>query len=292
MTLVNTLIIGAGRSGTTSIAAYLAAHPEVNFSITKELHYFSIPDLYKRGEPYFHSLFPDATKKITTTADTYLLMDHAAPEKVRAYNPHMKIIIMLRDPISRSYSNYNYSINFGHEKKEHSFLSTIDLENERLNTLDIVDVNNTCHFYGSLYHKHISHWNKYFDVSQLVILKLNDLKNDPELFYRNLCSRLDINYVPFEGDKKEFNAASGAKSIWLQQFLLNRNNPIRKMISFLLRPFRNLVIKSGIIDKVYAMNKKQVVIQPLSPHEKEIAAQYFSEDLTQLKKDYGISFDN
>lgn len=292
MTLVNTLIIGAGRSGTTSIAAYLAAHPEVSFSITKELHYFSIPDLYKRGESYFHSLFPDATKKITSTADTYLLMDHAAPEKVSAYNPQMKIIIMLRDPISRSYSNYNYSINFGHEKKEHSFLNTIDLENERLNTLDIVDVNNTCHFYGSLYHKHISHWNKYFDVSQLVILKLNDLKNDPELFYRNLCSRLDIKYVPFEEANKEFNAAAGAKSIWLQQFLLNRNNPIRKMISFLLRPFRNLVIKSGVIDKVYAMNKKQVVIQPLSPHEKEIAAQYFSEDLTQLKKDYGISFDN
>lgn len=292
MTLVNVLVIGAGRSGTTSISAYLAAHPEVSSSITKEVHYFSIADLYKRGESYFHSLFPDETKKITTTADTYLLMDHSAPEKVFAYNPNMKIIIMLRDPISRSYSNYNYSVNFGHEKKENSFLSTIDLEKERLNTLDIVDVNNTCHLYGSLYHKHISIWNKYFDVSQLVILKLNDLKNNPESFYRNLCSRLDINYFPFDEANKEFNAASGAKSIWLQQFLLNRNNPIRKTISFILRPFRNLVIKSGIIDKVYAMNKKQVVIQPLSPHEKEIATQYFKEDLAQLKKDYGISFEN
>jgi len=292
MTLVNVLIIGAGRSGTTSIAAYFAAHPEVSSSITKELHYFSIADLYKRGESYFHSLFPNETKKITTTADTYLLMDHAAPEKVKAYNPNMKIIIMLRDPISRSYSNYNYSVNFGHEKKENTFLSTIDLEKERLNTLDIVDVNNTCHLYGSLYHKHISIWNKYFDASQLVILKLNDLKNNPEAFYRNLCNRLDINYVPFEEANKEFNAASGAKSIWLQQFLLNRNNPIRKTISFILRPFRKLVIKSGIIDKVYSMNKKQVEIKPLTAHEIDVAKKYFKDDLTLLEKDYGISFEN
>jgi hypothetical protein len=63
MTLVNVLVIGAGRSGTTSISAYLAAHPEVSSSITKEVHYFSIADLYKRGESYFHSLFLKKQKK-------------------------------------------------------------------------------------------------------------------------------------------------------------------------------------------------------------------------------------
>ncbi|HRF76121.1 MAG TPA: hypothetical protein PLB46_06090 [Chitinophagales bacterium] len=103
---------------------------------------------------------------------------------------------------------------------------------------------------------------------------------------------MDINYVPFEEANKEFNAASGAKSIWLQQFLLNRNNPIRKTISFILRPFRKLVIKSGIIDKVYSMNKKQVEIKPLTAHEIDVAKKYFKDDLTLLEKDYGISFEN
>ncbi len=46
---VNTLIIGAGRSGTTSLFAHLEAHKDVCFSSIKEVHYFSITDLYKKG---------------------------------------------------------------------------------------------------------------------------------------------------------------------------------------------------------------------------------------------------
>ncbi len=292
MSLVNTLIIGAGRSGTTSLYAYLENHPEVNFSITKELHYFSIPDLYHRGESYFHSLFNERNKKVVATADTYLLMDTEAPARVKAYNEKMKIIIMLREPVARAYSNFNYSVNFGHEKVGISFLDTIQLEPERLMSNNIVDKNNRCHFYGSLYYKHISFWNQYFPLEHIFIFKLTDLKNNPEQFYRNLCNRLEINYKPFEHQGKEFNAATGAKSKWLQQLLLNRDNPVRKTISFLLRPFRKLVIQSGMIDKVYALNKKTVTIQPLTDDEKQIAKAYFKEDVELLTKTYGISLDN
>lgn len=292
MSLVNTLIIGAGRSGTTSLYAYLEKHPAVNFSITKELHYFSIPDLYNRGENYFHSLFTDRNKKIIATADTYLLMDAEAPARVKAYNANMKLIIMLREPVARAYSNFNYSVNFGHEKSDISFLETIKLEPGRLNSEDIVEKNNLCHFYGSLYYKHISYWNKYFPSDQILIFKLADLKNNPEQFYKNVCIQLGINYVPFEKQDKEFNVATGAKSKWLQQLLLNRNNPVRKVLSFMLRPFRKLVIQSGMIDKVYALNKKTITIQPLTDEEKQIAKAYFKEDEELLIKTYGISLNN
>src|SRR5689334_4503511 len=125
---VNAMIIGAGRSGTTTVYEYLKQHPEICFSITKELHYFSIPELYARGEQYFHSLFPDyKDQKIVATADTYLLMDRDAPKRIKEYNPGMKFIIVLREPVARAYSNYNYSVNFGHEKKDISFLDTINL---------------------------------------------------------------------------------------------------------------------------------------------------------------------
>lgn len=43
-----------------------------------------------------------------------------------------------------------------------------------------------------------------------------------------MCIQLGINYVPFEKQDKEFNVATGAKSKWLQQLLLNRNNPYEK----------------------------------------------------------------
>jgi len=289
---VNALIIGAGRSGTTSLFAYLEQHPEIACSITKEVHYFSVDDLYKRGESYLHSLFESNNKKIIATADTYLLMDAIAPQRIKLYNPDMKIIIMLREPVARAYSNFNYSVNFGHEKEGIGFLETIALEKERLQNLNIVDKNNQCHFYGSLYHQHISFWKKYFPMEQIIILQLSDLKNNPETLYHALCSKLGIKFQPFDKSAIGLNAASGAKSKWLQQLLLNRDNPVRKVLSFMLRPFRNLVIKSGFIDKIHAINKKKVAIKPLTMEEQATAAQYFQHDLKLLAQEFGIIFKN
>ena len=79
----------------------------------------------------FHSLFPES-KRINASADTYLLMDADGPKEFRDYNPQMKFIVVLREPVARAYSNYNYSVNFGHEKNGIDFLDTIALEPERL----------------------------------------------------------------------------------------------------------------------------------------------------------------
>ena len=114
---VNALIIGAGSSGPTSLYGYLESHPDVCFSNIKEVHFFSIDELYKRGESYYHSFFRKCqSAPVIASADTYLLMDHDAISRIHAYNPEMKIIVMLRDPVTRAYSNYNYSVNYGHHQ--------------------------------------------------------------------------------------------------------------------------------------------------------------------------------
>ncbi len=285
---VDTIIIGAGRSGTTSVYEYLAAHPQVNFSITKELHYFSLPDLFARGEGYFHSLFENKKARITATADTYLLVDKAAPERLRKYNPDMRIIVMLRDPVERAYSNFNYSVQYGHEKPETDFLETIQHEQGIIQRGDIVEINNRCHCYGSLYYQHLHYWMQYFPKEQFIIHQLNELKSDPDAFYKQLCRQLSLDYFPFDHAAESFNRSSGVKSKWLQQLLLNRNSKLRKMISFCLRPFRNIIIRSGIIDKVYALNRKEVKIIPLNAEQDAVARAYFKEDLQKLKEELGI----
>lgn len=290
MNKVNTIIIGAGRSGTTSVFAWMEQHPDIQFSITKEVHYFSLPGLYHRGEKYFHSLFEGPEKKIVATADTYLLMDHEAPARIKAYNPDMRIIIMLRDPVERAFSNYQYSVKFGHEDSNIAFADTIALEPERLLSADIADKNNRCHCYGSLYALHLSVWAQYFPKTQFFIGTLDQLKADPQALYEQLSAFLGIPYQAFSEQNTTFNAATGVKSKWLQQVLLNRNHPLRKGISFLIRPFRNLIIKSGIIDKIYAMNRKQVVLPKLTPEEKKIVSPYFEKDLKKLQDDWRITF--
>lgn len=290
MNKVNAIIIGAGRSGTTSVFAWMEQHPDIQFSITKEVHYFSLPDLYQRGEKYFHSLFDGPEKKIIATADTYLLMDHDAPARIKAYNPDMHIIVMLRDPVERAFSNYQYSVQFGHEQNNIAFADTIGLEQERLLSNDIAAKNNLCHCYGSLYALHLSVWAQYFPKEHFFIGKLSQLKSEPETMYRRLSEFLGIPYHAFSDQETAFNAATGVKSKWLQQVLLNRNHPIRKGISFVIRPFRNIIIKSGIIDKIYAMNRKQVELPKLTPEERRTVTPYFEKDMKKLQEDWHISF--
>lgn len=290
MNKVNALIIGAGRSGTTSVYQWMAHHPDIAFSITKEVHYFSIEDLYARGEKYLHSLFEQTDKPITATADTYLLMDALAPVRVAAYNPDMRIIIMLRDPVDRAYSNYQYSVQFGHEDAKYTLFDTIALEPRRLREGDIADQNNRCHCYGSLYHKHISTWQQAFPREQFFIGTLDQLKSDPESLFKALSAFLHIPYIPFVEQDKAFNEGTGVKSKWLQQLLLNRDHPIRKTLSFMIRPFRNLIIKSGIIDKIYALNRKHVSIPKLTTEERNKIKPYFEQDLKQLQNDWHITF--
>ncbi|MDA3953962.1 MAG: sulfotransferase, partial [Bacteroidales bacterium] len=101
----NMLIIGAGRSGTTTLYEHLKLHSDICFSNIKEVPYFSIPDIYKRGESYYHSFFKPNKQKIIASSDTYLLIDKDAPKRIFDYNPNMKIIIMLREPVARAYSS-------------------------------------------------------------------------------------------------------------------------------------------------------------------------------------------
>ncbi|HNK99181.1 MAG TPA: sulfotransferase domain-containing protein [Chitinophagales bacterium] len=290
MNKVNTIIIGAGRSGTTSVFAWMEHHPDIQFSITKEVHYFSLIDLYQRGEKYFHSLFEGESKKIIATADTYLLMDHDAPARIKAYNPDMRIIVMLRDPIDRAYSNYQYSVQFGHERSDISFADTITLEQERLLSNDIAAKNNLCHCYGSLYARHLSVWTLSFPKEQIFIGTLDQLKSDADALYKRLSTYLGIQYHAFSQQGEAFNTSTGVKSKWLQQLLLNREHPLRKTLTFFIRPFRNLIIKSGIIDKIYKLNKTQVELPKLTIEERQIVTPYFEQDLKQLEADWHVTF--
>ncbi len=128
MKKVEAIIIGAGRSGTTSLYEYLERHPDVCFSKIKEIHYFSLADLFARGEDYYHSFFNATKNQIKAGADTYLLIDKEAPKRINLYNPNMKIIIMLREPVVRAFSGYNYSINNGYLNINVSFIESIKNE--------------------------------------------------------------------------------------------------------------------------------------------------------------------
>jgi hypothetical protein len=168
-------------------------------------------------------------------------------------------------------------------------LETIALEKERLQCKSIAEKNNLCHFYGSLYHKHISQWMTCFPKHQFLILTSDSFSADTATAMNRVFGFLGLSPVAIDTSRRH-NKTSGVKNKFLQQVLLNREHWLRRSTRWLMRPFRTLIIRTGIIEKVAALNKKQIDNPPLSGDDWVKSSEYFIEDVKLLDRDFHIRF--
>ncbi|MCY0901081.1 MAG: sulfotransferase [Firmicutes bacterium] len=143
--LPNFLVVGAAKSGTSSIDRYLGQHPDVYMPPKKEAHYFSkasFPDRFTGpGDDgmnmetigsldRYESLFDDVCdqKAIGESSAFYLYYPETA-ERIAAVNPEMKIVIVLRNPVERAFSAYMYLMR--DERETLSFEAGLAAEEER-----------------------------------------------------------------------------------------------------------------------------------------------------------------
>ena len=111
----NFLIVGAAKSGTTSLYAYLKQHPDIFMPEWKELSFFSGDEytpLHKVKKPrYYRTVFAGAKNESAIgEASTSYLYDQTAAAAIKAKLGNIKIIIVLRDPVSMSYSLYSHQV--------------------------------------------------------------------------------------------------------------------------------------------------------------------------------------
>lgn len=114
--------VGGPKCGTTSLYHYLRGHPDVFLPAQKELHYFAVPDLMERPNgPGMRSVLAGIVKTEADYRKTYrsspasavsgdispsYLTSPAAPQAIKDLLGNPKIIIMLRDPVDRMFSQY------------------------------------------------------------------------------------------------------------------------------------------------------------------------------------------
>ncbi len=113
------LVIGAQKSGTSSLFRYLDQHPQVRGSVPKEVHYFSggfapAPDAYARGEGWYRAHFPKKAAmgqgvRAFEATPLYLLHPLAAG-RIHALMPAVKLVAVLRNPTDRALSHYFHNV--------------------------------------------------------------------------------------------------------------------------------------------------------------------------------------
>jgi hypothetical protein len=191
------IIIGAQRCGTTSLYGYLDAHPDVAPASVKEIHYFDLH--FRRGASWYRSFFPLMIHRhyaarrrrrpfATGEASPYYIFHPRAAERVFATVPSAKLILMLRNPVDRAYSQYCHEVREGFEDAP-TFSEALDreaqrLEGERERLLaedGYVSYSHLHHSYRArgVYVDQIRTWRRFFPRERILILKSEEFFLEP-----------------------------------------------------------------------------------------------------------------
>lgn len=186
------LIVGAMKSGTSTLAAHLREHPEI-FMPRQELHYFDQdPDPRGNLEEY-RSLFKDwsGEPEVGEKTPNYSLMPEGA-ELLADTLGDIKLIWCFRDPVERTYSNYWHAVKRGREFR--SFEAAVRREFERIRPGQDHPYRKfgRCYVRRSHYVEQLERFREHFDDAQMHYLLLEDLKEHPQKSVQDVMGFLGV----------------------------------------------------------------------------------------------------
>ncbi len=187
-TLPDFSVIGAMRGGTSRFYSLLIKHPHVKRAAAKELHYFDRPERLEKGLDWYRRCFPqpewkDGQWTITGEATPKYLFDPLVPERMARVVPEAKLIVLLRNPVDRAYSQYHRWTRRGLEGP--SFEQTVEEELAWL-TGDESGPSGQDHrpdaalggrynqLARGIYVDQLVRWRRFFEEEQMLVLKSED----------------------------------------------------------------------------------------------------------------------
>ncbi len=197
--LPNSIIIGAQKSGTTSLFYYLVQHPEIVGGQPKELHFFD--EHYEEGMLWYRAHFPfKKSDNITIEASPSYLFLPGVPERIKLAIPKVKLIAILRNPSERAISSYFHQVRAGRESLP--IMQALHIEEKRLE-MDEFQANpgfykqnmnylNYSYKKRGLYLQQLRRYWEVFDQSQLLILTQEKFLSEPIQTLKKVFRFLDV----------------------------------------------------------------------------------------------------
>ena len=208
--LPNLIIIGAMKSGTTSLHHYLSLHPQIFMSREKELKFFVEEINWCKGIDWYKSHFPGETKISGESSPTYTKypLHQGVAQRMYSILPNAKLIYILRDPVERIISHYLHRYISGSENNP-------DI-NDALANFD-----ENYYIYRSKYYFQLQQYLEYFPDSSILILTLEDLAANTHQNLRKIFDFLEVDnsVYPFQTFKKLHESVNKRRKTKLGQFI-------------------------------------------------------------------------
>ena len=197
------LICGAQKSGTSALHQYLRNHPEINLPKTKELHIFDnersdwsaqeIEKIDRRIEKHFEQ--QNKTKHYGEATPNSMWWEPSM-ERIWRYNPEIRLIAVLRNPITRAYANWRMEQLRGRDNRE----MPLTLEEEEINCRKSLPLQDrTCSYLSrGFYTEQIRRVWRYFPRDQFLAIKQDDLLNHQVQTLQSVYHHLKLKPSAFE----------------------------------------------------------------------------------------------
>ncbi len=262
--LPNFIIIGAMKGGTTSLYRYIASHPDIIPSSSKETDFFKTSSDFNKGIDWYQNLFygngeyafeasPNYTKR-------HLFPD--VPARMYSILPDAKLIYVLRDPIERIVSHYVHNYARGRESRAFS---------------QVVKDTSSNYIQTSKYYFQIQAFLEYYSDRQLLILESEQLNkyttNVLSIVFRFLG--ISANYDPTLLEERFHESSDKKRLSRLERSLCRRtNNP------YLLASIR----------KITKPWRQSIERPTLSPKDRQMLVEEIAPDIEKLRQFTGLTF--
>ncbi len=283
----NLFIVGAPRAGTTSLYGYLNEIPQIFTSSEKEPNFFNPYTVTDKGTTFIQpirdeytylKLFENAKdENYLCEATTHYLFDPESPKSIHNVCPKAKIIITLRDPVEREYSQFKLIFQRTRVEKldyDLSFLKEIKKQ--------MKDKNNSwepgLRLETGLYTENIKRYLETFGKENVKILIFEDWTNNTQSMMKEILQFLKINnnIENFHGEvhhkSKNLKVPTGNTSSYLLQTGYNSkmiNKLIPQSILYFIRD--NFLTKKGLYPE-------------LDSHSRKILINFYQDDVKNLER--------
>jgi hypothetical protein len=275
---VDFFIVGAPKSGTTSLYHYLSEHPQVEMSSQKEPNYFSDKAIHNQGIYYvknrvntldkYESLFAQKESVVYGECSVSYLFYENVAEDIKKHNPNAKIIIMLRNPIERAFSHYlmDYRLGLISDSFENIITKKSKHKNAHLFYQQYIKV--------SKYAKQIQRYLDFFEKENILFVDYEDFKKNG--------SEIVFQVYDFLNISTEFGANINTK---YNAFKMPKNNGIRFIYSFVfLRKILTYLLPKYLVNNISVFLFKVDRKPKLSMETRSLLTKIFKDDIKKLEE--------
>jgi len=294
----NFLIVGAAKSGTTSLCHYLSAHPEVFIPKEKELFFFSMQNkLNIRGpgsifvKSFFVDHFEEYIDKYFKGASGHIAVGEGSTDSLYYYNSSIRnikkhlgenvnIIIMLRDPVEACLSRYRHSLMRGWENKQLELAVKSWEERKKENWLWDFD-----YFGAFMYYEKVNAFLSNFTNTKIFLF--DDLLTRRNDVLKECFTLLKVSPTLTSDEKNIRFLKSGIPRNRLMLSLLDNQNVIKKLFTDNI-PFRFYRKLINMKENLRNLMIKEFDVKISSSFQEKMVSK-FSKDVKKLEKLIGRS---